>query len=181
MIWDPTHRIVHGPLLKQKKGSTEWLKNIITYWLLSMLSIMWWKKVINYGTADKINIKVFYTMYVTRQACMIGKRDGQSITSHSKPACTLPPLPHPHHFCNGHNRRADLWLIPVVIWYSWELQHNFPHSWFLILFSFFFLGLICKCHERKNDWILGFIQFKSSHDTVFSKLIIMNDYKNIIW
>ena len=23
------------------------------------------------------------------------------------------PLPHPHHFCNGHNRRADLWLIPA--------------------------------------------------------------------
>ena len=29
-------------------------------------------------------------MYVTRQACIIGKRDGQSITSYSKPACTLP-------------------------------------------------------------------------------------------
>ena len=34
-------------------------------------------------------------MYVTRQACIIGKRDGQSITSHSKPACTLPPSPTP--------------------------------------------------------------------------------------
>ena len=87
-----------------------------------------------------------------------------------------PPHPHPHHFCNGRNRRADLWLIPVGIWYSWELRHNFPHIQFLILFSCFFLGLIYKYHKRKNEWILGFIQLKSSHDAVFSKLI-MNDYK----
>ena len=117
-------------------------------------------------------------MYVTRQACIIGKRDGQSITSHSKPACTLPS---PSPTIAAMAITEEQIYVPVGIWYSWELQHNFPHFQFFILFSFFFLGLIYKCHKRKNDWILGIIQLKSSHDAVFSKLIIMNDYKNIIW